>query len=250
MKRRGVITLLGGAAATIGYLARLKILQASAVMTNRLVIPVEMQAPEDIAPAFEMLSNQDAGALIVPSGAFFFSQRQRIAEFALRARLPTIFVQREYVEAGGLMGYGESLEDFYRRAAFYVDKILKGAKPGDLPIQQPTRFFLTINLRTATAIGLTIPPAVLAIAGPSRQSRRCNSGRFRSEADITRPAHRMLCEYTLGHVTCVPRRPLDCNGTTAHALCEGLLRRCRARRLQPLEFAGVGGMSGLGAKRK
>jgi putative ABC transport system substrate-binding protein len=84
-----------------------------------------------------------------------------LAELALRERLPSIFSQREYVAAGGLMSYGESLADFYRRTAVYVDKIFKGAKPADLPIEQPTRFYLVVNLRTAKSIGLVIPEAFL-----------------------------------------------------------------------------------------
>ena len=145
-------------------LARLKIAQASAATINRTIVPVEMQTQDDVAAAFAALGRERAGALLVPSNALFFAQRQRIAELALQARLPTMFAQREYVEAGGLMSYGESLADFYRRAAWYVDKIFKGAKPADLPVQQPTRFFLTINLRTAKALGLTVPPTLLALS--------------------------------------------------------------------------------------
>jgi putative ABC transport system substrate-binding protein len=146
------------------HLAILKIVQASATMINRTIVPVEVQTQDDVMAAFATLGRERADALIVPANAFFFTQRQRIAELALRARLPTMFAQREYVEAGGLMSYGESLADFYRRAAWYVDKILKGTKPADLPVQQPTRFFLTINLRTAKTLGLTVPPTLLAIA--------------------------------------------------------------------------------------
>ena len=94
----------------------------------------------------------------------FTAQRQQLVDLALRTRLPTIFTSREFVEAGGLMSYGEGVRDFNRRAAFYVDKIMKGAKPADLPVQQPTRFFLTINLKTAKALGLTIPETLLATA--------------------------------------------------------------------------------------
>jgi putative tryptophan/tyrosine transport system substrate-binding protein len=144
--------------------AILKIAQASAESAGRALVPVEMRNPDDLANAFAMLANERAGALMVPGSAYFFSQRQRIAEFALKAGLPTIFIQREYVEAGGLMSYGESIADFYRRAAFYVDKIFKGAKPADLPVQQPTRFFLTINRKTAETLGLTIPLELLVLA--------------------------------------------------------------------------------------
>ena len=91
-------------------------------------------------------------------------RRPRIAELSVQKRLPTIFADRDYVTAGGLMSYGEGLSDFYRRAAGYVDKIFKGAKPAELPIEQPTRFFLVINLSTAKALGLDVPPALLARA--------------------------------------------------------------------------------------
>ena len=88
-------------------------------------------------------------------------QRRRIAELAVKFRLPSIFPFREYTEAGGLMSYGQNLKDFYRLAAIYVDKILKGARPADLPIEQPTRFYLTINRKAAKALGLTIPQELL-----------------------------------------------------------------------------------------
>ena len=91
-------------------------------------------------------------------------QRNRIAELALKDRLPTIFPLREYVVVGVLMAYGENIRDFFRRAAFYVDKILKGAKPGDLPVEQPTKFELVINLKAARAVGLTISREFLLVA--------------------------------------------------------------------------------------
>jgi putative ABC transport system substrate-binding protein len=97
-------------------------------------------------------------------GMVFNAQRQRLAELSLRARLPTIGTTHEFVEAGGLMSYGESARDFNRRAAFYVDKIINGAKPGDLPVQQPTRFLLTINRKTADTLGLTIPLELLVLS--------------------------------------------------------------------------------------
>jgi len=94
---------------------------------------------------------------MIPSEATFMMHRVKLAELALNARLPSMFVHREYVEAGGLMSYGEDLKDYLRYAAVFVDKILKGAKPADLPVEQPTKFRLTINRKTAKALGLTIP---------------------------------------------------------------------------------------------
>jgi ABC-type uncharacterized transport system substrate-binding protein len=98
--------------------------------------------------------------MVVPFGVFA-AQRRRLVDLALRARLPTISPAREDVEAGMLMSYGESSKEFNRRAAFYVDKIIRGAKPADLPVQQPTRFFLTINRKTADTLGLTMPLELL-----------------------------------------------------------------------------------------
>jgi putative tryptophan/tyrosine transport system substrate-binding protein len=143
---------------------RLKILQQSVEIVGRVVVLVKIGKREDISTAFATLSDERAGALMVLTDPFFFSQRQRIAEAAIRVRLPTIFPQREYAEAGGLMSYGESFAQVYRRAAFFVDKIMKGAKPGDLPIQQPTRFFLTINRKTADALGIRIPLELLVLS--------------------------------------------------------------------------------------
>ena len=93
-----------------------------------------------------------------------FTERRRLVDLAAKNRLPAVYLQREFVEAGGLMAYGPSLADLFRRAATYVDKILKGAKPGALPVEQPTKFELVINLKTAKGLGLTIPPSVLGRA--------------------------------------------------------------------------------------
>jgi putative ABC transport system substrate-binding protein len=135
-----------------------------AARTLRLeVISLEVRRTEDIAPALESLKGR-AHALYVVGDPLMSLNRVRINTFALVARLPTIYVQREYVEAGGLMSYGPSFPNMFRRAAEYVDKILRGAKPGDLPVEQPTKFDLVINLVTARALGLDVPPPLLARA--------------------------------------------------------------------------------------
>ena len=118
---------------------------------------------EDFAPGFELIKNR-ADALYVASDPLLNSNRVRINTLALGARLPTMHGFREYVEAGGLMSYGPSLPNQFRRAADYVDKILRGAKPDDLPIEQPTKFDLVINLTTAKALGLDVPPTLIARA--------------------------------------------------------------------------------------
>jgi putative ABC transport system substrate-binding protein len=116
---------------------------------------------EDYDAAFAGMTKDRAEALLVLGDVTFWLHRARIADLATKARLPAVFAQREHVEVGGLMSYGADLRDNFRRAATYVAKILKGAKPGDLPIEQPTKFDFVINLRTAKALGLTIPPSLL-----------------------------------------------------------------------------------------
>jgi len=114
--------------------------------------------------AFAAMKKARADALIVESSSMLFAWRERLAELALTNRLPTMFAQRQYAEAGGLMAYSADFSDLYRRAATFVDKILKGAKAADLPIEQPTKWVFVINLKTAKALGLTIPPSLLARA--------------------------------------------------------------------------------------
>jgi putative ABC transport system substrate-binding protein len=125
---------------------------------------LDVQKHQDIGPAFDAASSNRVGALIVGIDALAQANRTLIAELAAKHRLPTIYVSREFVEAGGLIAYGPSYPDLYRRAAAYVDKIFKGTKPSDLPVEQPTRFELIINLTTARALGLTIPPILLTLA--------------------------------------------------------------------------------------
>ena len=121
---------------------------------------LEIRQAEDITPAFEALTDR-ADALYVCSGPLMSTNQLRINTLALAARLPTTYSQRENVEAGGLMSYGANVPDLFRRAADYADKILRGAKPGDMPVEQPTKFELVINLKTAKAIGLTVPESFL-----------------------------------------------------------------------------------------
>jgi putative ABC transport system substrate-binding protein len=127
------------------------------------VVTLEIQRAEDIAPAFDALKGR-ADALYVCGEPLVNTNRVRINTLALAARLPTIWGHRDFVEAGGLMSYGPNFSDLFRRAADFVDKILRGTKPGDIPIEQPTKFDLAINLTTARALGITIPPQLLALA--------------------------------------------------------------------------------------
>jgi putative ABC transport system substrate-binding protein len=122
---------------------------------------LEARGPNEFDGAFAAMAKERVGALLVLSDAIFNSHRTRLADLAARSRLPAAYAVRESVEAGGLMSYGPSFLDLYRRSAAYVDKILKGAKPADLPVEQPTTFELVINLKTAKALGLTIPQSLL-----------------------------------------------------------------------------------------
>jgi putative ABC transport system substrate-binding protein len=125
---------------------------------------LDVLSPKDIETAFQAASKERADALLVLEAPLFLSHRTRIADLAVNSRLPAMYPQSDYMDAGGLMFYGPSITDLFRRAATYVDKILKGAKPADLPVEQPIKFELVINLKAAKQIGLTIPPNVLARA--------------------------------------------------------------------------------------
>jgi putative ABC transport system substrate-binding protein len=146
------------------YTPLLKSTQAAALAARLTVVPADARELPELDEAFAVLTKERVQAVRVTPDAFFFRQSERIAELALKHRLPTIFPQREYADAGGLMSYGENLKEFYRRAATFVDKIFKGARPADLPIEQPTRLNLVVNRKTADALGLTIPPNVYALA--------------------------------------------------------------------------------------
>ena len=123
--------------------------------------PLEVRGPDDFERVFQAATKERAGALITLDDALLFTQRTRIVKLAAKSRLPAIYGFREFVDAGGLMSYAANTSDMYRRAAAFVDKILKGAKPADLPVEQPTKFEFVINLKAAKQIGLTIPPNVL-----------------------------------------------------------------------------------------
>ena len=126
--------------------------------------PVEARGPDEIAPAFSMMIRERAEGLSTASGTINNTNRTRIVELAVKNRLPGVYHESQFVDGGGLMSYGPNLAGTFRRAAYFVDRILKGAKPADLPVEQPTKFELFINLKTAKQIGVTIPPSVLARA--------------------------------------------------------------------------------------
>ena len=128
------------------------------------LLAAEVALPEDLYAAFQTLAREEVNAVLAPIDAMLLSERKRIALFAAAVHLPTVFTAREHVEDGGLMSYGVDLRETWRRMATFVDKILKGTKPGDLPIEFPTKLELVINLTAAKAVGLTVPPTLLARA--------------------------------------------------------------------------------------
>ena len=134
----------------------LKRIQAADKTNSVKISPAQASTASQIEAAFGAMTRERAGALIVLPDPFFLAQARRIAELAAQHRLPTMFWTRVPVESGGLMSYGQNIAEPYYRAATYVDKILKGAKPGDLPVEQPTKFELVINMKTAKALGLTM----------------------------------------------------------------------------------------------
>ncbi len=147
-----------------GNAKRLKEVEVAARGLGVQLQYLDITGGRDIDSAFHAARKAGAGAILVLGGPVLASHRSALAELAVKSRLPAAYGRQEYVDAGGLMTYGPSLTDLFRRAATYVDKILKGAKPADLPVEQPTKFELVINLKTAKQIGLTIPPNVLARA--------------------------------------------------------------------------------------
>src|SRR5712692_4685666 len=142
-------------------LVSLRNAEAAARLLGLQVQPAEVRRPEDLEKAFASLAHERVEALVAVPSTMFRAHRARIVELAARHRLPSTFPERDYVEAGGLMSYGPDSKAIFRQLATYVDRILKGAKPGDLPIEHPTKFELVINKKTAKVLGLTIPPALL-----------------------------------------------------------------------------------------
>jgi putative tryptophan/tyrosine transport system substrate-binding protein len=161
ISRVAILLRTAGSQASV---ARLKETQVAAKGMGVQLQSLEVGSADDLDGAFRAATAGRAGALIVVQTAFINTHRARIVELAAKSRLPTMFEERTHVESGGLMSYGPSFFDLHRRAATYVDKILKGTKPAALPVEQPTKFELIINLKTAKQIGLTIPPNVLARA--------------------------------------------------------------------------------------
>jgi putative ABC transport system substrate-binding protein len=159
LRRLAIMANVGGPAVVLA----MREVEVTARSLGLDVIPLEIRRGEDIVPAFEALSGR-AEALYVLIDALTNIHRVRINTLALADRLPTMYAVREGVEAGGLMSYGPNIPSLYRRAGDYVDKILRGAKPADIPIEQPTKFDLVINLTTAKALGLKVPPTLLARA--------------------------------------------------------------------------------------
>jgi putative ABC transport system substrate-binding protein len=154
------IAVLGNSASTIDDLAFLEI-QAAAAALGLELLRVDARTPEEHAAAFAAVTASRADAMHVVGNPANFKNAQAIADFALRSRLPSSYEERAFALVGGLISYAANYPDLYFRAAAYVDKILKGARPGELPIQHPTKFELVINLKTATALGVTISPALL-----------------------------------------------------------------------------------------
>jgi putative ABC transport system substrate-binding protein len=137
---------------------------AAAQALNIELHPCEVSKSEDLADAFAAIVKDKPNGLLILADRIFLHNRQRMMDFATENRLPSVNAYRELVEAGGLMSYGPSYEETHRRAADYVDRILRGARPGDLPIEQPTRFTLIVNLKAAEALGLEVPPTLVARA--------------------------------------------------------------------------------------
>ena len=147
-----------------GNVFHLRTAEAAATALGLTLVSVEVRLPTDIEVAFQTLAQQRVELLLIIPEALFLIERKQIVALAAAARLPTLYSTREHTEDGGLMSYGTNIRASWRRAADYVDKILKGAKPGDLSVEFPTKLELIINLKTVNALGLKVPPALLARA--------------------------------------------------------------------------------------
>jgi ABC-type uncharacterized transport system substrate-binding protein len=153
-----------GASDNPGNAQALKEVELAAAAAKLQLQYLDIRSSKDIEPAFQEARKEHADGVLELGGPLLNTHRKALLELAAKSRLPTMWVRRQFVEAGGLMSYGVDTADLYRRAATYVDKILKGTKPADIPVEQPTKFEFVINLKTAKQIGLTIPPNVLARA--------------------------------------------------------------------------------------
>ena len=145
-------------------LLTLRAVEAASRERGWKILPLEIRDARDLEGAIRTAAGARAGALFVSSGGILFPHTRRVAELAAKSRLPAIYELGEYAEAGGLISYGPDINDIWRRSAVFVDKVLKGAKPAELPVEQPTKFELVVNLRAAKRLGLTIPPTVLVRA--------------------------------------------------------------------------------------
>jgi putative ABC transport system substrate-binding protein len=159
------VGLLWPSGSGVGADLQLKELRAAALALKLKLEEIETELdPKGLESAFQTAKQKQVGAIMTPTASRFFAERKRIVELAGKYRLPAIYFQKEFVDEGGLMSYGADFDDLYRRAAVYVDKILKGAKPADLPVQQATKFDFVINLKAAKQIGLALSPDFLARA--------------------------------------------------------------------------------------
>jgi putative ABC transport system substrate-binding protein len=172
-KRLALLRELVPAAVKVAYLAnpgvpataaRVQATEAAARALGVQMRIMQAQTPDGLRDAFSLMRQQRVEALLVPTDPLFLNERHRLAELSISSRLPVMYDVREYVEAGGLAAYGPVFLDLFRRAAGYVDRLLKGHKAADLPVEQPTKFELVLNVKTAKALGLTIPPSLLARA--------------------------------------------------------------------------------------
>ncbi len=150
--------------ANVTHTSMLSSIQAAAKQTGKQVMSVSVRTPDEIERGFEAMARQHIDAVVIVPDVFFLQQLTQIAGLASKHRLPSIYGEVNYAEAGGLIGYGADRKDNFRRAGIFVDKILKGAKPGELPFEQPTRYYMAINRKTANALGVTIPQRLLISA--------------------------------------------------------------------------------------